>query len=557
MFGTIRKHQTWLWAVIITLTIISFVIFFSPTNRAGGGRGGAGNYGSINGEPLSRDQIDAAERDVTLLYFFMSNGHWPDADAKARGFDVEREKYQWLLLLQKQEQFGIKVSSETAAQFARQMLTPFFKGNPVSAVQFVQQVLEPKGFQMGDFERFCRNYLGRQELMNTVGMSGKLLTPQEGKELYVREFQELNTEAVFFSASNYLASVTVTPQAVSQFYSNQLANYRIPDRVQVSYVKFAASNYLSQAQSELTNLTELVDTTMERMGTNYLRFGATTNEAKVKLREEILHDHAMTEAKRHAGIFAEPLLELEAGSAEDLAKAAKTNGLTVQVSAPFDDKEPPAGLEVGADFVRAAFSRTAREPFAGPVQGQDGYYVFAVYKKIPSEVPPLDQIRDRVVADYKHSQALQLARAAGQQSARTLTNSVAQGKSLDQAFTAAGLKPVPLPPFSLSTRTLPEVEEHLPLNQLKQMAFTTQPGKVSDFQPTRDGGLILAVKGKLPLEDAKIQADLPGFMRMERQRRQDEAFNLWFRQEAQKGLRDTPLGRPQQPPPNMAPKGQA
>ena len=141
--------------------------------------------------------MDAAQRDVTLLYFFMNNGHWPDAEAKARGFDVERETYQWLLLLQKQEQLGIKVSSETAAQFARQMLTPFFKGHPVSATEFVQQVLEPKGFRIEDFERFCRHYLGRQELINTVGMTGKLLTPQEGKELYVREFQELNTEAVF------------------------------------------------------------------------------------------------------------------------------------------------------------------------------------------------------------------------------------------------------------------------------------------------------------------------------------------------------------------------
>ena len=103
-------------------------------------------------------------------------------------------------------------------------------------------------------------------------------------------------------------------------------------------------------------------------------------------------------------------------------------------------------------------------------------------------MPPLDQIRDRVVADYKHSQALQQARTAGQQSARMLTNSIAQGKSLDQAFHRR-LKARPLAALSLSTRTLPEVEDHLTLNQLKQMAFTTPGGKVSDFQPTRDGGL--------------------------------------------------------------------
>ena len=554
MFGTIRKHQTWLWAVIITLTIISFVIFFTP-GRNGGQRGyGANNYGKINGEPITQDQMDGAARDVSLLYFFMSNGHWPDAEAKARGFDVDKESYLWLLLLQEEQRLGISVSSETAAQFAREMLAPFFRGHPVSPSAFVEQVLVPKGFAVEDFERFCRHYLARQQLINTVGLSGQLLSPQEAKVLYIREFQELKSEAVFFSASNYLAGVTTTPQAISQFYSNQLANYRIPERVQVSYVEFPASNYVHQAESTLTNLNEMVESAMQRMGTNYTRFGATTNEAKVKVREEIIHEKAMVDAKRQANAFAEPLLDEETPSTGDLAKLAQTNGLRVHVTAPFDDRQPPAELDAGEDFVRAALARTARDPFAGPIEGPNGYYFLALYKKLPSEVPPLEQIRSRVEADYKLHIATLKARAAGEASERALTNSVAQGKGLEAAFAAAGLKPQPLPPFSLSTRSLPEIEDTLSLNQLKQLAFSTPPGKVSHFQPTHDGGIILAVQGKLPLEDSKIQSDLPSFMRMERQRRQEEAFNIWLRQEEQKGLRETPLFRPQQPPPDIGPR---
>jgi hypothetical protein len=41
-----------------------------------------------------------------------------------------------------------------------------------------------------------------------------------------------------------------------------------------------------------------------------------------------------------------------------------------------------------------------------------------------------------------------------------------------------------------------------------------------------------------------------------RQSRQNEAFNEWFRKEAEKGLRDTPLNKPQTPPAMSAtPKG--
>ena len=69
---------------------------------------------------------------------------------------------------------------------------------------------------------------------------------------------------------------------------------------------------------------------------------------------------------------------------------------------------------------------------------------------------------------------------------------------------------------------------------------------------TAEGGVIVYVKAKLPLDEAKMNASLPAFANDVRQSRQNEAFNDWFRKEAEKGLRDTPLAR-QQPPPAMGP----
>ena len=178
----------------------------------------------------------------------------------------------------------------------------------------------------------------------------------------------------------------------------------------------------------------------------------------------------------------------------------------------------------------------------------DGVYVIALNKKIPSEIPPLDQIRAQVVKDYQFNQALNLARKAGMDFYQTLTNGLAQGKTLAAICADAKLQLVDLPPFSLSTRELPQVEEHLPLNQFKQIAFTTPLGKVSPFQMTTEGGVIVYVKSKLPLDEAKMNATLPAFANYVRQSRQNEAFNDWFRKEAEKGLRDTPLARPQTPP---------
>jgi parvulin-like peptidyl-prolyl isomerase len=103
---------------------------------------------------------------------------------------------------------------------------------------------------------------------------------------------------------------------------------------------------------------------------------------------------------------------------------------------------------------------------------------------------------------------------------------------------------VPLSPFSLSTRSIPELETHLAPDQFKQIAFSTTPGTVSQFRPTPDGGLIAYVKQKLPMDDVKMKADMPNFLATLRSARQNEAFNMWFRKEAEKGLRDIPQTPP-------------
>src|SRR5437588_12938693 len=144
MFGTIRKHQTWLWAVIITLTVISFVVYFSPYSKLNNARRGSANYGSINGERITAEDFSDAWREIELQFFFRSRGNWPNEDAKRMGFDQERETYQWLLLVQKQNQMGIHINSEMAGQAARGMLSQLEK-QELTPQLFRQRILQPPG----------------------------------------------------------------------------------------------------------------------------------------------------------------------------------------------------------------------------------------------------------------------------------------------------------------------------------------------------------------------------------------------------------------------------
>ncbi len=553
MFGTIRKHQKWLWAVIITLTIVSFVIYFGPQTRVDSSIRSR-NHGAIDGRKISDQDYVDAWREVYLRHFVLS-GRWPDED-KRSGFDPEPETYDWLLVIQKQRELGIEVGPEATQRVARELLSNLERARITTPQMFFEKVLPARGFRAEDFERFVRHYLGIQELINTVGLSGRLIPPDQAKSLYERDHRELATEAVFFWSSNYVDRVQVPPEALAQFYSNQLANYRIPERVQVAYVHFNLTNFLPQAQGEVTNLNEIVEANYLQLGTNL-----TPAEAKAKLRDQVLRQQALYLAAQKAAAFdnvlsdtlsSKPEDKKQAGQAtaqavETLKQLAASNNLPVQVSAPFDRDSSPKGLEVGPEFSQAAFKLTPDEPYSVPLRGQDGVYVIALDKTIPSEVPRLDQIRDRVTADFKHSQAMRMAQQDATGFASTVTNRMAEGKTFTNICAELNVKPVSLPPFSISTRSLKEVEDFLPLSQLKQGAFGTAPGKLAPVLPTSEGSIVLYVAGKLPLDTAREQTELPNYIAQLRRTRQQETFNEWFARQRQTGLRDTPVGRPKAP----------
>jgi hypothetical protein len=433
------------------------------------------------------------------------------------------------------------------------MISQFQRSGITSPDMFINQVLKPRGYDVEDLERFIRHYMGLEELIATIGVGGKLVTPQEIRDLYKREHEELATAAVFFSASNYLAGVSVPADALMQFYTNRLASYRIPDRVQVSYVRIDLTNFLAEATQDLAKMTNLdlqIEEGYKQGGTNFLHEwkAQTPEEARRNIRLDALKKLEMQATRKKALEFATPLFDMDPVRADNLDKLAKEKGLTVRITEPFDQRDGPTELAVGQDFAAKAFARTAGEPFAGPIVGMDGVYVIAFNKKIPSEIPPLDKIRAQVEREYQLNQAQDLARKAGMTFYQTLTNGLAQGKTVAALCADGKLQLADLPPISLSTRELEQVSEHLPLNQFKQLAFGTPAGKVSPFQMTAAGGVIVYVKSKLPLDEAKMTAALPTFANYVRQNRQNEAFNAWFRKEAEKGLRDTPLARQEATP---------
>ncbi len=544
MIGTIRKHSGILWGIIITATVVSFIYWGAGPSRLGGGGGGSvvsGNLGTIYGHKVTQ-QAFIDTRSQVYLYYWFRNGEWPDKNPNFTETELEKEIYIRLMLAQKAEDLGIYAGNDEVVAVANEMLRSLGRnGQAPPLSEFVKQVLNPKGLTAQDFQDFVRQTLVAEQLQMAMGLSGALITPQECANAYQRDHQELSTQIVFFSASNYLADVAVAPSAVAQFYTNHLAEYRLPDRVQVSYVAFEVTNYLAQSRAEWarTNLEEMVGNYYRQLGDNY-KNSRSPAEAKDKIREELIHDRAGNDALKDAKDFASTVFNIEPVKPDNLATVAKEKGLTVRVTAPFAARFGPEEFAAPPAFTKSAFALSPDTPFAGPIVGPNAMYIIAYDKQLPSEIPSLDQIREQVTQEYRRREATLLAWHAGTEFARTLTPPTAD-RSFSSQCLSAGLPPQKLPPFSLSTQELPELDNRADLNHLKQVAFTTPVGKLSGFVTNNVGGFIVYNQSLLPIDQAKMNAELPQFVKAFRRERETEAFNQWVNLEANHVLRTTPI----------------
>ena len=548
MLGQIRRHQKWLWFVIAGATIISFVIFIVPTTGRRGrgmiGRG-SGELASINGRAISAEEIEQARDEGRMEYLF-SSGRWPEEDESSRQFfNLENQTQRRLILMEKLRDLDLRANDEAVADW----IARAFRDRKSGAFQmelyqqFVKTALPRGRVSEKVFVNFVRHQVGLEQLSSIAGLAGGLVTPREAEAAFRQENEELSTEVVLFSATNYLAGVEVTPAALGQFYTNNMALYRIPERMQVSYVRFAATNFLSEADQQLaliTNLTQQLDAIYQQRGADFYKDAEgkplAHDAALEKIKEEQRQHVALGAARKKAGEFMQQLDDLyqkEPKQPDNLEKLAAATGYQSAVTEPFTQREGPKDLNAFDTFAKAAFALKPEEPMASePILGADAAYVITFKQKIPSELPPLDTVREKVTAEFHQREAAEAARKAGQAFYATLTNGLAQQKSFQAICLEANVVSHKLPPIALTTRALPpEWEGRIDLSLVKDVAFNLSPGSTSRFETTRDGGFIVHLLSRQQVDEAKLKAELPAFTANLRADRRRAAASDWLRKE--------------------------
>jgi hypothetical protein len=369
-------------------------------------------------------------------------------------------------------------------------------------------------------------------------------------------------QLALFWATNYLDKVVITNGAIGTFYTNRIFMYRVPEKTILAYVEFTSTNYFAEGEKQMatrTNLEAKISEEYFQRDTNKPFWKddsgklLSEEDSKKKIRETIREEFALLEARRAAAEFGRGLMEPKsvpeldpnANNVANFDKLAGLRGLTVKVTKPFDansgleEFDAPTNAAPGDETLRSYIRKQAAElkdtnpiRFNG-IPGPHAVYIIARKGKVDAEMPPLEKVIDKVTQDYKNNQAQELARQAGAAFGTNVTNGLTLKKSFADICAAEGVKAIDVPPFSDSTESLTNFDARINLRMLQNLSRDLEIGKATPFLPfSQEGGLVLYLKNRPKLDDAKVQAALPEFMAKLRVYRQNEAFNQWFRKQA-------------------------
>jgi peptidyl-prolyl cis-trans isomerase D len=221
-------------------------------------------------------------------------------------------------------------------------------------------------------------------------------------------------------------------------------------------------------------------------------------KAKDKLAADLANAQAADEIAKTANAIDDAL----AGGAKFPEIVQKFALKTAKVEDVDSSGHDPAGKELelpgsGVAILQTAFATPAGQTSDLKDAQDQGYYLVSVDKVTPATVPPLAQIRDKVVAQWQESERQARLAKLGQD----IANAVNGGQSLDDVAALHGLKPFATAPLvrTASDKQIPPA--------LVAKLFAAKRGEAVTAPAEGDTGAVVAlVKDVLPTDPAQASA---------------------------------------------------
>jgi len=576
-FQKIRRKQKWLFAVIAIVVSFSFVILFTPDAEdrlfGRGGPAESGSYGQLNGEMVTRNQWLEAQGILLAPIRMRFGGQLPNLNNDFMDSQIPNILREQVLM----QRYGIKPSQDDSINWISRFIDSQLEGVPaVSRPTHQQEYSRMTAAVGGDgpLLALARHQVGVDQLRRLSGVSGILLSTKEAEIRYRENNEQYEAEGIFLAHTNYLPLVQATEEQLKTHYTNNLSEYRIFERRQLSYVTFPATNYLDAAEKKFDALTS-----EERGGflTNYWEgitsiAGYKTNsianlakqvasvrtneyagmkieEATADIREQILTlpwnlkaGLATLEAYRAGLDFQKSLVATHKAqpALDTLEKMALLQNLTARTTVPMSDSSNPVpglsgvtasqlfGLSVTNAFI-------VGDPFSGQVSD---FYIASLKQIIPSRNRTFAEVKTQVTTAYKKTEGIKFMKAAGEK----IHQSIKAGKPLAEVAKENNLTVTKLGPFNSAGGAIPGLANKANSEDFRTQALGLEVGAASELitsstdpsdSTAEEAAFVVKLTAKTPVAKEKFDAEFADYLENERASAIAQAYTPWLQRQTE------------------------
>ncbi len=568
-FQYIRRKQKWLFGAIAIPVIIGFVILF--TNNAeeilfGSGRQSErGLYGQLQGETVTRNQWIEA-RTIVQGQMGQYASRFGDDFINTRAVQVLGE----MALMR---QYNIQPSQSDSDAWISEQVDNSLDAMPVESKPTRREAVSnwARGFGgESRLEAFAMHQVGSRQLQSLAGVSGVLISAREAEVKFRERNEQYEAEAIFLSHTNYLPLVQVTDEQLKKQYTNSLAKHRIPERRQIAYVTFPATNYLDEAEEKFN---ELKPVEREPLLQNYWTgitnlAGYKTNsilalagqianvrtneykdmkpeEAASSIRSEILTTAqgiksglAVIEAYK-AGLDFQQSLEETYKTQPDLdtlKNMARLQSLTATAPPPVGHQD---SIVAGLPQVRPAqvFALTKESPFIigdPPLGGAAGdFYIASLNKILPSRNRSFVEARATVTVEFKKAESIKMMKAAGEK----IQQGIKLEKTLAEVAKENNISVTKLGPFDSAGGYIPGLADKANSEDVRTQALGLNVNATSELiasstdapDPTsEEAAFVVKLTAKTAVSKDKFDAEFPAYLENERATAEARAYTTWL-----------------------------
>ncbi len=492
MMSLLRKHRQWLMTVIAILAL-PFCLYFVKTDV---GAMRSDQVARIYGRGVSSVE---ASRGGHLLELAMALGMQRFVQILAAGAenrDDARKFFTLNLIILRHEaaRLGIRPTPADIADFVRNLAV--FRGpsgfDSKKYDELTKYALGPNGLSEAQLEELATDELCLNRIKGLV-TTGLSIPEAESKTTYEEANGKLFASVIRLRTADFAKDIKVTDDDIAKYFETHKNALKTDEKRKVEFVGL----FLNEAQKKLAG--------KERV------------EALQKLADR-----------------ANDLTQALSEKSADFHQAAGKFQLPVEVTGEFTAPTPDPKLK-DPQLGTVAFQLTTEEPNSEPVQTPDGFYVLHLVGIVKERPLTLEEAKPKIVDAIKTSRARELLSNNGAKAAHDLRESLKAKDPLSLACQKANVKAEKVPPFTLMDDvdpTNPNKSKDTPPDFLavRNALAGLQPGDVSEFFPSEDGGRIAVLEKREPPDEAKYRENKATFDERILSNKKEIVFYEWLRE---------------------------